>query len=262
MDKIIFYKYQGAGNDFVMLDNTQGAYADLSIAQIQAICQAKFGVGADGLIRINACLNADFEVDYYNADGTKSFCGNGARCSVMFANFLGLIQNNQTTFLAIDGMHEAFIKDDLVELKMNDVSEIHVLDTTIFETNTGSPHFLSYFDDINQVDVVTYGKSIRYSEAYQQEGINVNLVQELAPRKICVYTYERGVEDETLSCGTGVTAAALSLAYKNQLKGEQLIEVQTKGGQLAVKMNYTDAFTDIWLIGPAKEVFKGEMSIN
>lgn len=257
-----FYKYQGTGNDFIMIDNTKGEYSHLSIAQIQAICQRKFGVGADGLIKINTHQDTDFEVDYYNADGTKSFCGNGARCAVMFANKLGLVQNNQTTFMAIDGMHQAHINTDLVELKMNDVHTIEVLDQSIYETNTGSPHFLSYVENIDQVNCVEYGKSIRYSDVYKENGINVNLIQELDAKEIRVYTYERGVEDETLSCGTGVTAAALSYAFRHHLKGENTIQVQTKGGHLAVKLNHSTIFSDIWLIGPAKPVFEGTISID
>lgn len=255
-----FFKYQGTGNDFVMLDNTNGNYDALTIAEIQHICSRKFGIGADGLIKINKHTLADFEVDYYNADGTKSFCGNGARCSVMFANKLGLIKENKTSFLAIDGMHEAIITATAVELKMGNVSEVKTLDTSIFEIHTGSPHFLSYFDSVDGINVVEYGKSIRYSSVYQAEGINVNLIQELAPNSLRVYTYERGVEDETLSCGTGVTAAALSYIYKHQLKGQHTIAIQTKGGNLSVKANYTTDFLDIWLVGPAQMVFEGQIN--
>ncbi len=252
-----FHKYQGTGNDFIMLDNTHGNYDNLAIEQIKQICDRRFGVGADGVIKINSKLRYDFEVDYYNADGTKSFCGNGARCAVRFAHELGLIKGNETCFWAIDGEHNATLSDTKVSLKMTDVSKVDELSNQTFEMNTGSPHYLVYLESIDAEDVATYGKKIRYNDRYKEEGINVNLIEEQGNNSLKVYTYERGVEAETLSCGTGVTAAALSFAYKNKLKGNVNVAIQTKGGELSVKFDYGTNFTNIWLIGPAQFVFEG-----
>ncbi|WP_430402395.1 diaminopimelate epimerase [Fluviicola sp.] len=255
-----FVKYQGTGNDFILIDNRSGEWDSLSISTIQKLCDRRFGVGADGLIKINSLPGTDFEVDYYNSDGSKSFCGNGARCSVAFAHELG-ITANAVSFMAIDGMHEAVKKDGLVFLKMNDVSEI---DTTQkeFVLNTGSPHFVHFTENVADFDIVAYGKQIRYSDKYKDEGINVNAIHQLEEHAFEIRTYERGVEDETLSCGTGVTAAALALGEKNKVTGDFEYQVKSQGGELSVKFTRTDSgFTDIWLIGPAVAVFKGEVNV-
>lgn len=259
--KLFFHKYQGTGNDFIMIDNNDSKYSDLTVNQIKYLCDRRFGIGADGLIKINSADGFDFEMDYYNADGTKSFCGNGARCSVMFAKEVGLVKGNKTSFTAIDGSHEATISDSQVFLKMKDVENVRSIGDGTFETNTGSPHYVKYVEDIDKENVVDFGKSIRYNDTYRAEGINVNLAEQIAPNTIKVYTYERGVEDETLSCGTGVTAAALSFAVKNKLEGQQCIVVQTKGGQLEVRFNKSISFSDVWLIGPAIEVFEGTCDV-
>lgn len=255
--KIPFVKYQGTGNDFVMIDNRSGEFNTLSIVQITAICDRKFGVGADGLIKINAHPTLDFEVDYYNADGSKSFCGNGARCSVAFAKTLG-IPTDIVHFMAIDGEHQASEKEGVVSLNMLDVHEINFNDNA-FILDTGSPHYIKIVYDMQYVDVVEEGRFIRYSEDFVQEGINVNFVQELNKNTIEVATYERGVEDETLSCGTGVTAAALAIVYFQEISGNQSINIQTKGGNLRVEFDFDGkkSFTNIRLIGPAERVFEG-----
>lgn len=255
-----FVKYQGTGNDFIMIDNRSGEWNDLSISMIRKLCDRRFGIGADGLIKINTIPGYDFEVDYYNSDGSKSFCGNGARCSVAFAHELGITADS-VSFMAIDGAHEAVKKGGLVYLKMNDVSEIddsqkeYVLDT-------GSPHFIHFTENVTDFDIVAYGKQIRYSDKYKQAGINVNAIHQLDAYSFEIRTYERGVEDETLSCGTGVTAAALALGKKNRVLGEFEYQVKSQGGDLAVKFtNAGSHFTDIWLIGPAESVFKGEVNV-
>lgn len=255
-----FVKYQGTGNDFVMIDNRSGEWNDLSVSTIQKLCDRRFGVGADGLIKINAVPGYDFEVDYYNSDGSKSFCGNGARCSVAFAHELGITADS-VSFLAIDGAHEAVKKEGLVYLKMNDVSEIDSSQKE-FVLNTGSPHFIHFTENVADFDVVTYGKQIRYSDQYKQEGINVNAIHQLDEHSFEIRTYERGVEDETLSCGTGVTAAALALAEKNNIEGDFEYRVKSQGGNLSVRFSKSGSvFTDIWLIGPAVSVFKGETDV-
>ncbi len=255
-----FVKYQGTGNDFILIDNRSGEWDNLSISTIRKLCDRRFGIGADGLIKINTIPGYDFEVDYYNSDGSKSFCGNGARCSVAFAHELGITKDS-VSFMAIDGVHEAVKKGGLVYLKMNDVSEIddsqkeYVLDT-------GSPHFIHFTENVADFDIVAYGKQIRYSDKYKQEGINVNAIHQLDEHSFEIRTYERGVEDETLSCGTGVTAAALALGKKNQVVGEFEYQVKSQGGELSVKFtNNNPGFTNIWLIGPALSVFKGEVNV-
>ena len=222
-----FYKYQGTGNDFVMIDNRLGEWDDLSIENIQKLCNRRFGIGADGLIKINSAESVDFEVDYYNSDGSKSFCGNGARCSVAFAHFLDIIEN-KTTFTAIDGTHEAEIKNGIIKLKMSDVKTIDT-DGNDFVLNTGSPHYVKYVEMLNNYNVYKIGNEIRNSETYKQEGINVNFVEQLSDKELFVRTYERGVEDETYSCGTGVTAAALTFMKKNN---QTFVGIKVMGGQL------------------------------
>lgn len=253
-----FYKYQGTGNDFVMLDNRSGEWDNLSIEHIQKLCDRRFGIGADGLIKINAAEGVDFEVDYYNSDGSKSFCGNGARCSVAFAHFLSIFKNNKTVFTAIDGLHEAEINEDIVKLKMGDVETINS-DGDDSVLDTGSPHYVKYVEDISNFNVFAEGNSIRNSANYQEKGINVNFVENISDDEIFVRTYERGVEDETYSCGTGVTASALTFLQKSNLTS---IKVKTLGGDLKVYAEKNgNSFQEIWLEGPAKQVFSGKVDL-
>jgi diaminopimelate epimerase len=256
--KISFTKYQGTGNDFIMLNNMSGAYSDLSIELISFLCDRKRGIGADGLIKISKKAGVDFYVDYFNADGSQSFCGNGGRCSTAFAFEIGLIQL-KTIFGAIDGEHRATIEDGIVRLEMLPVNEIVSIENDFF-VNTGSPHYVHLADE-SDPGIVEYGKGIRYSEAYVNEGVNVNYLMSLSNNEIAVETYERGVEDETLSCGTGVTACAL--VYMKIHADITTVQVKTKGGELSVeaKQNGTEGFTDIWLSGPAKRVFNGSIDI-
>lgn len=255
--EIPFVKYQGAGNDFVMIDNRSGKWDHLSLNCIRTICNRKYGVGADGLIKINASNEHDFEVDYYNPDGSRSFCGNGARCAVAFAKSRG-IYTSFVRFNAIDGVHEASQVGGIISLMMNDVNEFAQI-ADDYELNTGSPHYIRFIDEVEDFPVFKEGGAIRYSESYKEQGINVNFVQIKDKNQLYVLTYERGVEDETLSCGTGVTAAAIAFAVKHQLYGEQLISIQTKGGQLQVTFNRVgeQSFHHIYLIGPALPVFEG-----
>lgn len=258
---IQFYKYQGTGNDFVMIDNRSGRYDSLTIEQISILCDRKFGIGADGLIKINSSESSDFEMDYYNSDGSKSFCGNGARCSVAFAHFLGQI-STQTQFLAIDGIHEATIEDGEISLAMLDVDSIDAIQSD-FVLHTGSPHYIRFVNSIHQVDVLQQGREIRYSDAFNTEGINVNFIEKISENSIWVRTYERGVENETLSCGTGVTAAALAFASVENRSGNQLIHIETLGGKLSVSFEMTEnnQFKNIRLIGPGTFVFQGEIHV-
>lgn len=256
-----FSKYQGTGNDFVMLDNLSGTYNDLSVEMIQFLCDRRFGIGGDGLIKINSHETANFEMDYYNSDGSKSFCGNGARCSVVYAETLGVDISN-TTFFAIDGLHHASRIGEVISLQMKDVSEISKRGKD-FVIQTGSPHYVRFTNDIDSVDIVDFGKEIRFSPEFSAEGINVNLVQVNRDKCLIVNTYERGVEGETLSCGTGVTACALAYGFQNNLLGKQLIDIKVKGGELKVSFIQKNQgeFCDIQLIGPATFVFSGDVNV-
>lgn len=255
-----FYKYQGAGNDFVVLDNRNGQNNKLSTPAIHKLCNRNFGIGADGLMMLNLHQDAAFEMKYFNADGREgSMCGNGGRCIVAFAKKLGLI-NDEAYFMAIDGMHQARItKDNWVELKMSDVREVEFgKDFAILDT--GSPHYVKYTEYLGDVDVVKEGRAIRNSQPFKKEGINVNFV-EYGTNSLLVRTYERGVENETLACGTGVTAAALVVAG-NQNKAYS-IPVKTNGGNLEVRFDKISQqeYRNIWLCGPAEYVYQGEIAV-
>ncbi len=257
--KIAFYKYQGTGNDFVILDNRDKRYDHLTEKVISLLCNRRFGIGADGLMLLNLKEHYDFEMKYYNADGNEStMCGNGGRCLVKFAADRGLTKTTYR-FIAIDGIHEAEIENDgEVSLKMADVNKV-VQHSSHFILDTGSPHFVKFANDIMNVDVVDTGREIRYSKAFEKDGINVDFVEQLDEDTIYVRTYERGVEDETLSCGTGVTAAALINAHND--KGYNTVQVKTPGGKLSVEFDKIDDqhFENIWLCGPAEFVFSGEI---
>jgi diaminopimelate epimerase len=258
-----FFKYQGAGNDFIMIDDREAPTFDRQASNmIENWCQRRFGVGADGLILLRECLDHDFEMIYFNADGREgSMCGNGGRCAAAFAHHLGMV-NNRCRFLAVDGPHEALLHSagEWVELSMRPVGGMKQMDEA-FVLDTGSPHYVVFVDELAAVDVVARGRALRYSEPFRELGINVNFVQALDDG-IAVATYERGVEDETLACGTGITAAAL--AYHRRRKGlaSSPLPVVAKGGRLEVRFRAIgDGFADIWLCGPAARVFQGEISL-
>jgi len=259
--KIEFHKYQGTGNDFILLDNRSKTYDQLTEKQVALMCNRRFGIGADGLILLNLKEGFDLEMKYYNADGAEgSMCGNGGRCMIKFVASLGIRKNNYH-FLAVDGEHEAEIDTNgLVRLKMANVNKVEV-HSNYFILNTGSPHYVKYIKDIIKMDVKNSGRMIRYSPAFEKDGINVNFVESMDDDKIYVRTYERGVEDETLSCGTGVTASALIAAHNDN--GFNRVEVKTPGGNLSVEFDKVDDnhFENIWLNGPAEFVFNGEMEL-
>ncbi len=259
---ITFYKYHGTGNDFVIIDNRDNRYDALTPKQVKFLCDRRFGIGADGLMLLKHRDGYDFEMIYYNADGNpSSMCGNGGRCLVKFANQVG-IHKYTYKFLAIDGDHEAEIdNNNIIRLKMKDVNTVDEHPTYIV-LNTGSPHYVKFTNDVQQTDVVNAGRTIRNSPPFAAEGINVNFVESTGQDSIFVRTYERGVEDETMSCGTGVTAAALMSAHND--RGFNRVEVKTPGGHLSVEYNKVsdNKFTDIWLCGPATFVFKGELELT
>jgi len=260
--KIKFDKYQGTGNDFVILDNRNGEYSNLTEKQIHRLCDRRFGIGADGLMMLNNKPGYDFEMLYYNSDGKPgSMCGNGGRCMIKYV-FHMKMHKYTYKFLATDGEHEAEIdQHNIIRLKMNNVNEIDEHSSYTF-LNTGSPHFIKFATDIMNVDVLATGREIRYSKKFMPDGVNVNFVESTGEDSIYVRTYERGVEDETLSCGTGVTAAALVSAHNP--RGFNRVDVETPGGRLSVEFNKIDDthFENIWLCGPAEFVFAAEIDIN
>ena len=258
--KIHFYKYQGTGNDFVILDNRDWRYSSLSQEQVRFLCDRRFGIGGDGLMLLNPKLDYDFEMKYYNADGREStMCGNGGRCMVKFAFHLG-IRTEKYFFTAADGDHEAEIDDDgSVSLKMLDVDSFEE-DHGDYLIDTGSPHYVKIVSDVMDYDVYEKGMDIRYSAEFAKEGINVNFVEQKKADEIIVRTYERGVEDETLSCGTGVVASAI-VCHHNDV-GYNDVTVLTKGGRLVVEFDrVNESYKNIWLCGPAEKVFEGDIEI-
>ncbi len=256
MNIISFFKYQGTGNDFVMIDNRGNLFPKGDLGLIARLCDRRFGIGADGVILIEEDEDSDFEMVYYNPDGSQSLCGNGSRCAVMFANQLGIVQNS-TSFRAIDGIHEAFIKSDRVHLLMHDVESFEQIGED-FLIDTGSPHYIKYVTGLDQKDMIKEGQTIRYSDRFKDEGVNVNLIEK-SDRGLSIRTYERGVEGETLSCGTGCTAAALAYGLDNQVES---VPLKAMGGDLEVSFKREGkGFKDIYLVGPAKRVFEGSISI-
>jgi diaminopimelate epimerase len=258
---INFYKYQGAGNDFVLTDNREKSFP-VKIDTIEKICNRRFGVGADGLILLEDSGDADFSMRYFNADGKEStMCGNGGRCIVAFAYKLGLI-GTKTIFSASDGLHEAtFSEPDKVALKMADVSRVNKMPEGYF-VDTGSPHLVRFVTELDKTDVYKEGKQLRYDKKLSQNGLNVNFVSLIDKGKLQIRTYERGVEDETYACGTGSVAAALSATEKEEGLFNEY-ELKAKGGNLKVSFdkNPDRSFSNIWLTGPAVFVFKGEWEI-
>jgi diaminopimelate epimerase len=257
---INFFKYHGTGNDFIILDARTENF-NLSEAQIRLLCHRRFGIGADGLMMYKNRQGYDFEMTYFNADGRDgSMCGNGGRCIVRFAHATGL-HKEFYHFIAADGEHEAEIDlNGLIRLKMNDVDKVQY-DGTDYVLNTGSPHLVKFVNDLEDYKVTEEGKEIRYNEEFKAEGINVNFVENINDHTIFVRTYERGVEAETWSCGTGVTASALVAAHNET--GFNQVDVQTLGGKLSVEYERLgdSMYKNIWLCGPAQFVYEGKIKI-
>lgn len=249
---INFFKYEGCGNDFIMLDNRQGVF-QFRKEEVARLCHRRFGIGADGLILLEKCESADFYMKYFNSDGGESsFCGNGGRCIAAFAQFLGII-SDQTRFAAADGMHGASISGDQVRLKMKDTGFPLKTDYGHF-LDTGSPHMVLFYPDLHTLDVVQLGRQIR--QQWGPEGVNVNFVS-IQNQSLLIRTYERGVEDETLACGTGVTAAAIVARYLQDDFPES-VSVQARGGMLEVECQKTDSgYRSVFLSGPARLVYTG-----
>jgi diaminopimelate epimerase len=256
-----FYKYQGTGNDFVMIDNRQNFFPKNDTKLIERLCDRRFGIGADGLILLENDNSTDFRMVYYNSDGNESsMCGNGGRCLVAFAKSLNVI-NNEATFIATDGLHHATIDNTgIVSLQMKDVDEVKINSEYVF-LNTGSPHHVTLVNDLENYNVKENGAEIRYSDLYGKVGSNVNFVNQISDNHFRLRTYERGVEDETLSCGTGATATAIAMNVIGKTKSDA-IDIDVEGGKLKVKYEKTDkGFEKVFLIGPATFVFEGEIDL-
>ncbi len=256
-----FYKYQGTGNDFILFDNRDNIIDRINDAWVAKICDRHFGIGADGVMLLQNHKEYDFEMIYFNADGKESsMCGNGGRCMVNFVRMMGPAKEKYR-FLAVDGEHEATINNEIVSLKMQNVGSVFSHQNH-WQLNTGSPHYVTFVSGLDKMDVKSIGAGIRYNEVYMPEGINVNFLEE-KNGILSIRTYERGVENETLSCGTGVTAAAISYALKKEFgTGTHSVEMETMGGTLKVSFTKTafNNFENIWLIGPGKFVFEGQIT--
>ncbi len=256
-----FYKYQGTGNDFVMIDNRQNFFPKNDTKLIERLCDRRFGIGADGLILLENDNSTDFRMVYYNSDGNESsMCGNGGRCLVAFAKSLNVI-NNEATFIATDGLHHATIdKTGIVSLQMKDVDEVKIDSEYVF-LNTGSPHHVTLVNDLEHYNVKENGAEIRYSDLYGKVGSNVNFVNQISDNHFRLRTYERGVEDETLSCGTGATATAIAMNVIGKTNSNS-ININVEGGKLKVTFEKSDkGFEKVFLIGPATFVFEGEIEL-
>ncbi|WGH27489.1 MAG: diaminopimelate epimerase [Candidatus Bostrichicola ureolyticus] len=251
--KLKFFKYQGTGNDFILID-ARNLKFDFNV---KLLCNRKFGIGADGLILIKNDKNSQFYMKYYNSDGKEStMCGNGGRCAVAFSKYLGIINNNKAYFRALDGNHIAYIKNNFISLKMIDVTSIKINTNHVF-LNTGSPHHIIFIKNINNINVYSLGKEIRFKEPYKKNGVNVNFV-EVFKNFLKVRTYERGVENETLSCGTGAVASAIAAFELGKIVNNKIL-IHTLGGKIFVKFfKYKDySYKRIWIKGPYKFIYYG-----
>lgn len=256
-----FYKYQGTGNDFVMIDNRSNTFPKENTQLVARLCDRRFGIGADGLILLDNDTDTDFRMVYYNSDGNlSSMCGNGGRCLVAFAKKLNVIQD-ETTFIATDGLHYAKVAEDgIVSLQMIDVEEIKNTENYSF-LNTGSPHHVQVVSDLEHYNVKENGAAIRYGDLYGQQGSNINFVKKIDDTTFSLRTYERGVEDETLACGTGATAVAIAMNATGQTH-LNAINLNVEGGKLSVSFNRENGkYTNVFLKGPAEFVFEGTIEL-
>lgn len=253
-----FYKYEGAGNDFIIIDDRDKSFPETDFDLVKHLCDRHFGIGADGLMLLQLTEGYDFKMVYYNSDGNySSMCGNGGRCITQFAHTLGMIQD-KCRFLAVDGPHYAEVKaDGLISLQMIDVNSIEVIDGSALLLDTGSPHYVKKVVGLDGLDLVMEGRKIRYNDRFKSEGVNVNFIEE-RDGALFIRTYERGVENETLACGTGVTAAAVAMAYWGDESSS--INIKAVGGDLSVSLEKSKgSFQNIWKTGPATFVFKGQI---
>lgn len=258
--KIQFHKYQGTGNDFIMIDNRSLLFPKNNVKLIRKLCDRHFGIGADGLILLEPSEKYDFSMVYFNANGNKgSMCGNGGRCIVAFAKQLAIIEK-ESTFEAVDGLHYASVENDIISLQMTDIDVVENFENHVF-LNTGSPHHILFNVEVANINVKKIGAEIRYGAPYFKEGTNVNFVEQISDKSFKVRTYERGVEDETLACGTGVTAVAIA-AHKSNKTISNSINIEVLGGTLEVSFKKEgDVYKNVFLKGLAQLVFEGNIII-
>lgn len=275
----VFFKYQGAGNDFIVIDNRDMKFDATNVPLIKNLCDRRFGIGADGLMLLQNHADYDFEMRYFNADGREgSMCGNGGRCIVAFAKDLGIFEGEKTDFLAVDGPHTAILTEIsaiqavaetqinrplyTVKLQMIDLNTI-LSDGRAWVLDTGSPHYVEEISGLQDFPLIEEAKKIRYGSSYGAKGINVNYVESTGPDAYAIRTYERGVEDETYACGTGATAAALAMAHQLGKEGTHKIQMQAIGGLLTIHFNKSkNQFTEVYLEGPATFVFEGKIGLS
>ena len=254
--RVHFVKYSGTGNDFILIDDRDRTFPEKEESLIQAMCDRHFGIGSDGLMLLRNHADCDFEMLFFNPDASRSLCGNGSRCAVHFAQKLGLA-NDKGVFTTTDGLHDyRFVDADQVQISMKAVGFVQEINGLDF-MNTGSPHLIINKENLDSIDILKEGRKWRYDESFAKSGgTNVNFVEEVDSDTLRVRTYERGVEAETLSCGTGVTAVAL--AKKKNEKGKHHVTVNTEGGALSVTFFRNESgFSDITLTGPVLEIFEG-----
>ncbi|HOG20256.1 MAG TPA: diaminopimelate epimerase [Salinivirgaceae bacterium] len=258
---INFFKYHGAGNDFIMLDNRSQQYSTLTSEEISFLCDRHFAIGADGLIMLENSNYGDFYMRYFNSDGHEgTMCGNGGRCAVLFAHNLKLFDKS-TKFFAVDGEHKAeLLSNGQIRLKMSDSSLPEAINDKMYKIDTGSPHLVVFVDNVDNYDVKAVGRKLRYDTQINPEGTNVNFCQ-IVDNRIKIRTYERGVEDETLACGTGSVASSIVSYYLRLIKQSENIVLDTKGGELTVSFKMSDRVFDVFLTGPANKVFEGKIEI-
>ena len=257
---LTFFKYQGTGNDFIIIDNRSESFPSENLELVARLCDRRLGIGADGLILLEDDKVTDFKMVYYNSDGNlSSMCGNGGRCVVHFAKYIGVI-GSEASFTAVDGVHHGSINDNLVDLSMSDVKEVELRDEYSY-MDTGSPHYLVWRESIEDLDINSEARAIRYNDRFKDEGTNVNFLL-WSGGAVHMRTYERGVEGETLSCGTGMVAAALYASLSDKLS-DDMCAIHTKGGQTEVKFkrNEDGSFGNIHLIGPATFVYNGTIDV-
>ena len=258
-----FYKYEATGNDFIVIDNRKQLFDITNNYLVQRLCNRKFGIGSDGLLILQSHNLYDFEMIYLNLDGKiGSFCGNGARCMILFAHKLHLFKN-KTLFWSIDGLHQGYLKNtkNEVTIKMKDIERINYHNND-FIIDSGSPHYIKFEPDIKSIDIVKEGRKIRNDNAFKGEGINVNFVT-IIDNKLHIRTYERGVEDETLSCGTGAVASSVAYSIKNRYYNDNQVKLNTLGGSLEVEFEKIDnRYQNIYLKGNVREVFNGRINIK
>ncbi len=263
--KIEFTKMSGAGNDFIVIDNRNNQF-NLQPEQVHAMCTRRTGIGADGLILIEASETGDFTMNYHNADGYPgTMCGNGGRCAVYVAYLLGIRPASEPyRFQAGPDTYEAeVIGNESVRLHMkapkNFRDDLHVGAWNCHFVNTGSPHAITYVDNLNQVDVFTEGRTIRHREDVFPGGTNVNFLEVTAPDALSIRTFERGVEDETLACGTGTVAAAL-MSYRLGKVASSPVRVTVRSGE-TLMVGFNEAMDEIYLEGPAHPVYQGTITL-